>query len=705
MRRAAVVVALVATLLSAISVTGVAGAQTPPGRSVTVDPADSLVDGQFVSVTWSGFTTSQAIHILPCRLAPTAATDCAYDAGVHLFSPSPSGQRLFRVTADAEVIGFRCDVDNPCSVGVFDGGDSKDTIKTSDAVFVKTTFSPTAANCPSSIDRLVRGAGDFATGGAFLSYAARLCRASSPLDLDYTPISSPEGRGLYLAGSVDFAVTAGPISEEEAAQAGSSARPTTYAPVAVTGLTFIYNMQDRNTNAPITDLKLTPNALARIFTSQVTSWRFDPEITALNPGRNLPQFVRSSLRADRSADTLLLTSWLKAAAPEVYASEATSPIYKGPPGEIYPPAESGATTPSPVQLFSGADPVGRYVVSSGLNREEYVLPGGTGYIAAVDSSLAARLALPVVRIVQPLGNGRVDEVAPTPEALRAAVADMTLSLDGTRSVELSPEAGVYPLPKVSHLALPLTGVDPATTAELRQLVDYAVGPGQATDAGDRILPRGYLPLPAELVTEARQASGRIGTGATAPAAPPSTTPAPAPPPLPTLGGGSGSANLPPLSGGFETAPVFDPLPVDGDLVGTFDDVPLAVPPPIAVALPDVTAEPSSVPVADEGEPATDDEGGEGDGEDAALSDESRTVAVQPVAATGGVLARSASRLLVPAVAVVGVLGLGAGPLLAVGGPRKLRSGWRRPRGPRPPRARLTVPKLARRRPLTPTGQP
>src|SRR4029077_12498852 len=67
------------------------------------------------------------------------------------------------------------------------------------------------------------------------------------------------------------------------------------------------------TGQPITNVTLTPRLLARLITdSDLLDFFTDPEFLALNPGHHWPTLGASQplLRAEISADTRLITSWM-----------------------------------------------------------------------------------------------------------------------------------------------------------------------------------------------------------------------------------------------------------------------------------------------------------------------------------------------------------------------------------------------------------
>ena len=74
---------------------------TVPGldREVSVEPATGLVDGQSITVTWSGFSSDGSINVLQCSVADEGAGFCDLTTG-RVLVPNPTGEG----TLDLEIV-------------------------------------------------------------------------------------------------------------------------------------------------------------------------------------------------------------------------------------------------------------------------------------------------------------------------------------------------------------------------------------------------------------------------------------------------------------------------------------------------------------------------------------------------------------------------------------------------------------------------
>jgi hypothetical protein len=94
-------------------------------------------------------------------------------------------------------------------------------------------------------------------------------------------------------------------------------------------------------------------------------------------------------------------------------------------------------------------------------------------------------------------------ISPTTASVTAAVSDATADSAGLLEVNpASPGTGAYPLTDVIYAAV-ATNQSAAALDDYASLISYAVGTGQTPGASPGDLPPGYLPLPANLVSQAQ----------------------------------------------------------------------------------------------------------------------------------------------------------------------------------------------------------
>jgi len=551
-------------------------------RVVTVEPAEGL-GNQVVRVSWSGFhpTTDDGrfgVLVQQCRLDPASLADCfvgqpfpAVEEGTRLVArtgPDGEGSAYFEVRPAGNLPALGCSAAQPCSILVYENDGvpfAPDELPTS-AVTAELRFAPAPSDCPPVTDFDVRADGEASGAGPFYGWAAELCSGDDPLVLDYTETSSNSGRENFLAGLVDIGVTSLPADETELEEHPD--HPAfAYAPVDLTALAVVFNMRDPYTGARIENLTLTPRLLARLVTnSDISAILADAEWRTLNPGVRFPSIsvARPLLRAERNADTRLVTSWMVASegARKFLSGDdefgmAVNSAYRE---YTYPrdTFENVAQDPEYVprtgqrnvalRVFYGVRPNG----SAPENTEE------TGFIGVVDLPTARRFGLPVAKIV----NAGGEAVSPTEDAILAGFRAMREVDSGVLAAD--PEAAdpeAYPLVKVDYAMVP-TEATAAKARDIAALLRYVAGPGQAD------LPSGYLPLPEGLRKQTEAVAGSLGkvpettttTTTTVPNPRPAAVPVTAP--VPTMGypGGGGS---PVASGGPSpvTAGRSNPRPV------------------------------------------------------------------------------------------------------------------------------------------------
>ncbi len=443
---------------------------------VTVTPSSDLIDGQYVRVDWSGFPADGLVYLRQCKSSPKSVAECTDELINGITRSDGSGTSYFRIATGLLDEGFSCDYRRGCSIGVFI--DDQDVAT---AAFGAVTFAFPATDCPQDAAEFASGSGASSVQRLMLRWLAQVCLDPYDLSLSYALKNSVDGRLDYISGLTDYAMTASPMTESELEEAKAAGKQDfAYAPMSLSGLSFAYNVFDRKTGERITDLKLTPELLAEIFTGQIANWN-DPRIKALNPDRTLPSILRAIGRADNSASTLLVTSWFDAMAQEAY--EAGGPAFSGP-TDLFP-------STGDIDLRTGAATVAREIAAPSQDSDFTQF----GFIGWVDSSYADLYGLPSVAIE----NGAGAFVTPTEESLQAALAVASPAVVEPFLVPnfASTDPAAYPLLTLTTMIAP-TGDVPAGKARILQdFLRFAAGPGQ--DA----LPAGYIALSPSLrsVTE------------------------------------------------------------------------------------------------------------------------------------------------------------------------------------------------------------
>jgi ABC-type phosphate transport system substrate-binding protein len=524
--------ATVATLVAAFPQ---AGAASPAGpATLTAAPATDLVDGQFVKLTFTGFDPTIAIVFRQCIPSPvTVATDCtpqntqvtgitdATGAG-SVYLPIHAGK--LNSASGKETIS--CDLTHPCVIaGV------RNLTDLTTAVYTPLTFARSKDDCPPPPPDAILGSGSWSAYRALYQWQSAVCIPPANLSVGYAVNNSADGFANLLNGLTDFAVT-GPFTRVPA-PITPPATPLTYkfAPVSTSAVVLGYRMYD-NSGPQIVSLTLTPDLIAKIFTGKIPNWAANAEIKALNPGVQFPTRIIPFVRGEHSSQSLVFTSWLAANAPPATWTAGASDIFP-----IAPSGVVGVTGSNGLGL-AVADPLTDWL--------------GQGNIGFMDSSTAAFFGLPTVRIQ------RADKsvVTATPDAIAKAIQDATLNSDGTLALNYgNTNPLAYSMAIPTYMVVPTNTITPSRGAALAAFLRYAVQDGQKT------LPTGYAPLPANLVQVSIQAAAAIpaappptptpspspspaASPTPAPTPSPSPTPAPAPPPPSTSTGYSYPGSLP-----------------------------------------------------------------------------------------------------------------------------------------------------------------
>src|SRR5688500_7627658 len=142
---------------------------------------------------------------------------------------------------------------------------------------------------------------------------------------NYQSIGSGGGIRQLSEETVDFGASDSPMSHEEMSKAKGG--PVLHIPTVLGAVVVTYNLP--GVNAAI---KLTPQAIADIFSGRVTKWS-DKRITSLNPGGKLPNMdILVVHRSDGSGTTYIVTDYLTKAVPAWNSSVGKGKEVKWPAG-------------------------------------------------------------------------------------------------------------------------------------------------------------------------------------------------------------------------------------------------------------------------------------------------------------------------------------------------------------------------------------
>jgi len=138
----------------------------------------------------------------------------------------------------------------------------------------------------------------------FDSFSAR----HPAISIRYQPVGSETGIQRLKDGSVDFAASEMPLTDEQIAQFSAG---VLHFPSVLGGVVPIYNLP-----SVARDLRFTPEALAGIFLGRIRRWN-DPVLRAANRGMRLPDSeIVVVHRADGSGTSYVWTDYLAKVSPD-----------------------------------------------------------------------------------------------------------------------------------------------------------------------------------------------------------------------------------------------------------------------------------------------------------------------------------------------------------------------------------------------------
>lgn len=462
--------------------------------SVTVTPSTGLGDQQFVNVSWTGFAPLQVVFFRQCTATPTDVnTQCTALFNDYGYTDANGMGNMFEPVSEGNIRSasgahFTCDDQTACTLGVF----TKGTL--SSGTLVPISFAPTPDGCPVAKGAAIAGGGADAANRAVYGWTVNVCSPPKSLGVNYISANDQDGRENFLSGLNDFAVTGNPFSADELKQAKAKGKTFAYAPITSSGLVLAYKIFDQNAaasepGAEVTDLKLTPQLVAEIFTGQIQNWHADADINALNPGHVFPPSVWPLVRGDHSAANYEFTSWLTATAGSALPSNWPGASYDYPLSYL---TQNAAIVGGESLADAIADPL------SAQNSNDYF---NVGYIGFIDSSEAAYYGLPVAKIENAAGSF----VDATPTTIAAALSHATTNADG---VTVSPnysdtDPNDYPMPVVDYAVVPTNKYDYQKGRTLQAFLRYAVTAGQQAE------PPGYVPLTPAMVQQTESVIPRV----------------------------------------------------------------------------------------------------------------------------------------------------------------------------------------------------
>jgi len=282
--------------------------------------------------------------------------------------------------------------------------------------------------------------------------------AKTGIKINYQAIGSGGGIRQLSEGTVDFAGSDAPMSDEEMSKAKGG--PVIHIPTVLGAVVLTYNVPD--VTQP---LNLSGDVIADIFLGKITKWN-DSRLASLNPGAKLPaKDILVVHRAEASGTTYIFSDYLT----------AVSPAWASGPGK-------GKELKWPVGLGGKGN--------DGVSGQVKQTPGTIGY---VELAYANQNKLPVAKVKNAAG----EFVGPTIESITAAAAGALEKLppntDYRVSIVNAPGGQTYPISSFTWLLVYQKQADATKSKKLVDFVRWALTEGEGSAAA-----LDYAPLPAAL---------------------------------------------------------------------------------------------------------------------------------------------------------------------------------------------------------------
>lgn len=267
--------------------------------------------------------------------------------------------------------------------------------------------------------------------------------------VNYNSVGSGQGKTDLAAGTSDWAASDSLVKDDEKANFKG---PFLYFPTVAAPITVSYNLSG------VKDLKLSPETLAKIFMSTITTWN-DAAIAADNPGVTFPSTaITVAVRSDGSGTTSNFSKYLVAAAPSIFTVTAGDLV-------AWPKAQAGRGNAGVAQIIKDTS-------------------GAIGYVDLSDAN-ASNLVTALIK------NKDGKFVAPTLAGTTAALAGATIKDDLSYNPLNAPGAETYPITAPTYVIVYVT---PSTNAKaIKGWLTYLLSEGQ-----DLAKDVDFAPLPTPL---------------------------------------------------------------------------------------------------------------------------------------------------------------------------------------------------------------
>src|SRR5271165_2347941 len=324
-------------------------------------------------------------------------------------------------------------------------------------VAVALTLTACSGNKGNSVK--LQGAGASFPAPLYQKWFKEYSGAHPNVQVDYQSVGSGSGVKSFMDKTVDFAASDAAMKPEDIAKVEGGVQ---LLPMTAGSIVLAYNLKD------LPNLRLSRDAYVGIFLGKVTKWN-DPLIAKSNPDTKLPDLpVNVVVRADGSGTTYVFTKHLSAISPEFQKTVGVN------------------TMP--------AWPVGtKSKGNEGVTASIMTTPGSIGYI---EYGYAHSQNLHMAILENKSGN----YVAATTDSAEAALASAQMPTDLVAWVSDPDAKDAYPIVTYTWVILYKKNDNKEKLDALKGLLIYSLTDGQKESES-----LGYVPLPAEVVTQAKAA--------------------------------------------------------------------------------------------------------------------------------------------------------------------------------------------------------
>jgi len=305
----------------------------------------------------------------------------------------------------------------------------------------------------------LQGAGASFPAPLYQKWFKTYSSAHPNIQVDYQSVGSGSGVKSFMDKTVDFAASDAAMKPEDMAKVEGGVQ---LLPMTAGSIVLAYNLKD------VPNLRLSREAYAGIFSGKITKWN-DPLIAKSNPGVKLPDLpINVIVRADGSGTTYVFTKHLSAISPEFQKAVGVNNMPAWPVGT-------------------------KSKGNEGVTASIMTTPGSIGYI---EYGYAHSQNVTTATLENKSGN----YVAASTDSAKAALASAQMPADFIAWVS-DPEAkDAYPIVTYTWVILYKKNDNKEKLDALKGLLIYSLTDGQKESES-----LGYVPLPAEVVTQAKAA--------------------------------------------------------------------------------------------------------------------------------------------------------------------------------------------------------